>query len=416
MKYKCSRILLTALALTGKTSIGSADTVELFLDEKFKTLEETVPGKFNIDSRLRYEEFDAGSGLLTVPDFGPRDRAGTSLRIRYGYTTPDFNGFNAMVEGETLTRLGGEPDDIHPLDNIGDGTDLNQAWVRYENDNSGNIKIGRQIYFLDDHRFIGKAPWRQNIQTFDAATFDYTQVDKLSVKGFYLSEQHPAYGAHNELCAYGLNVSYDFFKELKLTGFYYDIEGDDTGNADESNRTVGLHAAGNFFIHEQDLVYVANIAEQEDTGPSTLNYNASYFSGNLSTVAFDVILGSGFEILEPNFRMPLSSLHRFNGFADALLPTRGFTNGLEDFYIYAGCKIPIGSGIDFKAIYHWFDSRSKGISGENGGEEIDFVASCKINRYLALLSKYGNYATNGGVGNAGAIDKMMFTFEIDFIY
>lgn len=38
-----------------------------------------------------------------------------------------------MAEGETLSRIGGDPDDIHPLDAACDGTDLNQLWVQYAN-------------------------------------------------------------------------------------------------------------------------------------------------------------------------------------------------------------------------------------------------------------------------------------------
>ncbi len=417
MRYKYSHILLAAIILAGLTTIGSANPGEYFLDQQFKTLEETVPGKFNINTRLRYEEFDAGSGFLTGPDFGPKDREGMSLRIRYGYTTPDFNGFTSMVEGETLTRIGGKSDDIHPLDNLGDGTELNQAWIQYDAvDYGSSIKVGRQIYFLDDHRFIGNVDWRQNVQTFDAATFDYAHIDKLSVKGFYFAEQHSVSGLHNKLEAYGLNVSYHFCKGFKLVGFYYDIEGTDSGNASDSNRTVGLRATGDFSFHGQDFTYAASMAEQADNSSDMVDYSASYFAGDLSTTAFDITFGCGFEIMEPNFRMPLSTAHKFNGFADALLPLNGFANGLEDFYIYTGYKISIGNGIAFKVIYHWFDSESNGASGENGGDEIDLVASYKINRYLSILSKYGNYQTDGGVGNAGVADKKMFTFELNFIY
>ena len=407
MKNEYTNTLLAALTLVGGATIASADPVETFLDEQFKSLEESVPGKFSLNARLRYEEFDTPGN----------DRDGTSLRLRYGYTTPDFNGFTGMVEGETLTRVGGNVNDIHPLDELGDGTDLNQAWIQYNNADHGSVKVGRQIYSLDDHRFIGHVGWRQNIQTFDAATFDYTNIDKLSVKGFFLDEQHAVNGTHNELDAYGLNVSYAFAKGFNLTGFYYDIEGDDTGNAAASNKTIGLRATGAFTFSGQDFKYAASIAEQEDTGPSPLDYDAGYFAGDLSTVVSGVTLGGGFEILEPGFRTPLATVHKFNGFSDALLPLGGFTNGLEDFYVYAGYKIPVGNGIALKAIYHWFDSETAGAAGEDGGEEIDLLASYKINKYLSLVGKYGDYDTDGGVGGgAGAADKKMFTFELNFIY
>lgn len=405
MKNEYTNTVLAALTLVGGATIASADPVESFLDDSKKSLEEAVPGKFSVNARLRYEEFETPTN----------DRDGTSIRVRYGYTTPDFNGLSAMVEGETLSRVGGDVNDIHPLDELGDGTDLNQAWVQYKDADYGSIKVGRQIYALDDHRFIGHVGWRQNIQTFDAATFDYTNIEKLSVKGFYLAEQHSVFGAHNELDAYGANVTYAFGKGFKLTGFYYDIEGDDTGNANASNETIGLRATGAFTFSGQDFNYAASIAEQEDTGPSTADYDAGYIAGDLSTKIGDVTVGGGFEIFEPGFRTPLATVHKFNGFADSMLTLSGYDNGLEDFYVYAGYKIPVGNGIAFKAIYHWFDSETS-VAGQDGGEEIDLVASYKINKYLSLVSKYGDYDSDGGVGNRGGVDKKMFTFELNFVY
>ena len=401
-----SLVVLLVVSATG----AIADSVESFLDTTFSRLEDTVPGKFNVDARLRYEEFDLHNGAPI------NDRSGTSFRVRYGYTTPDFSGLTAMVEGETLTRVGGEVNDIHPLDEAGDGTDLNQLWLQYEDANYGRIKIGRQIYALDDHRFIGHVGWRQNIQTFDAVTAEFTGIEKLSIKSFYLAQQHSVNQLHNDLDALGLNVTYTFAPNLALTMFYYDIEGDEASNMNASNKTLGARASGTLRVQDLPIIYAASIAEQTDTGPSTLNYNAAYYAADISTKIKAVTLGGGFEIFESNFRTPLATVHKFNGFADALLPTGGFTNGLEDFYVYAGYTLPVGNGIKAKVIYHWFDSESAGASGQDGGNEIDFIVSYPINQYFSLLAKYGDYDSDGGVGNAGAIDKKMFTCELNFKY
>lgn len=400
---------LTALLAVNTTAL-MGDPVESTLDSAFTELEEIIPGKFSLNARLRYELFDLDNGNPAL------DRDGTSLRVRYGYTTPNFSGFTAMVEGETLTRVGGDHADIHPLDDLGDGSDLNQFWVQYKDADYGSVKVGRQIYTLDDHRFIGHVGWRQNIQVFDAATAEYSGVENLSIKPFYLAEQHAVNGTHNDLEAYGLNASYAYSPSFKLTGFFYNIEGDEAGNANASNKTVGLRATGTFMLDELPITYAASIAEQEDTGPSTLNYDAGYFAADLSTKVEGITFGGGFEILEAGFRTPLATVHKFNGFADALLPLGGFTNGLEDFYVYAGYTIPIGNGINTKVIYHWFDSESGGAAGQGGGTEFDLLASYKINNYLSLVGKYGDYSEDGGVGNAGAFDKKMFTFELNFSY
>lgn len=418
MKTTYKLTTLAAFAAYGGTALV-ADPVESYLDSTFNKLEESVPGKFSLNTCVRYESFDLYTPTGNLPDGTDADRDGTSIRVRYGYTTPDFSGFTAMVEGDTLTRLGGEHDTIHPLDDAGDGTDLSQAWVQYKDADYGSAKVGRQIYALDDHRFIGHVGWRQNIQVFDAVTANYTGVEKLSIKPFYLDAQNSVTEAHNKMSTYGVNASYAFSKGFNLTGFFYNIESDEAVNADASNQTIGLRATGTFMIDEIPFTYAASIAEQEDTGPSTLNYDAGYFAGDLSAKVEGFTLGGGFEVMEASFRTPLSTVHKFNGFADALLPLNGFDNGLEDIYIYAGYTIPLGNGIKAKVIYHWFDSESGGVAGQDGGTELDLVASYKVNKYFSLLAKYGDYESDGGVGPGGlqgALDKKMFSFELNFVY
>lgn len=413
------KVFALAALFAAATSGLIADSVESYLDSNAAKLEETVPGKFSLNIRTRYEYFNLDTPTGNLDDGTPADRNGTSLRVRYGYTTPDFSGFTAMVEGETVTRLGGKHYDIPPLDDAGDGTDLNQLWVQYMNADYGHAKVGRQIYALDDQRFIGHVDWRQNIQTFDAATADFTQFENLSINAFYLEAQNGVNGVYNKLDTYGANVSYEFSKELKLTGFYYYIAGDESRIDNASNETVGIRATGTFMIEELPFTYAASFADQSDAGASSLDYNATYFAGDLSAKVEKITLGGGFEIMEAAFRTPLATVHKFNGYADALLPLNGFTNGLEDFYVYAGYTIPVGNGIKTTVTYHWFDSESGGTSSQNGGTEIDLVASYKLNKYATLLAKYGNYQEDGGVGKRGLqgqFDKEMFTFELNFIY
>ncbi|MEM1223980.1 MAG: alginate export family protein [Verrucomicrobiota bacterium] len=396
--------MVSALALAGAGSNVSA-SVESTLDDAFAPLKE-VPGKFSINTRLRYEIFDLDNGNPAL------DRDGTSLRVRYGYTTPDFEGFTAMIEGETLTRVGGDAGDIHPLDDAGDGTDLNQAFIAYKNADFGSAKVGRQIYALDDQRFIGHVGWRQNIQTFDAATAAFTGVDNLTVNAFYFNAVERVNLDSNPLDSFGINVNYKLAPEAVVTVFYYDIENDDLIGF--NNETLGIRFTGTAKIDDFAFKYLLSYATQDgvDTGEE-----GDYFAGDISGSFSGFTLGAGFEILEAGFRTPLATVHKFNGFADALLPVTGFTNGLEDIYVYAGYKIPVGEKkfIPVKVIYHWFDSEES-VAGQNGGSELDFVASYAVNKYLSLVAKYGDYSEDGGVGNAGAFDKTMFTFEVNFKY
>ncbi|MFP4166445.1 MAG: alginate export family protein [Opitutales bacterium] len=125
--------------------------------------------------------------------------------VRYGYTTPDFSGFTAMVEGETLYAWS-DSDQLHFLDEAVQGTELNQFWAQYAEADYGSLKLGRQIYTLDDHRFIGHVGWRQNIQTFDAATIAFTGIENLTVNGFYLDAVNRVNGDDVAMNGYGLNT------------------------------------------------------------------------------------------------------------------------------------------------------------------------------------------------------------------
>lgn len=414
MNKRQTTILLSALTAAGSAFAQSTSVVETFWDEQTSSLEQAVPGKFNINIRQRYESFDLDTPSGTLGDGTKADRDGASMRIRYGYTTPNFAGFTAMVEGETLTRLGGEHDDIHPLDDAGDGTDLNQAWVQYADAEYGKAKVGRQIYALDDHRFIGHVGWRQNIQTFDAATVNFTMIEDLSVKAFYSDAVNRVNDDYFKMDTFGVNISYTFNEAFNLTGFYYEMNNAD--NVAFENETLGLRATGSVSVGEQKFKYAGSLATQDFATLPSGEDDATYLAGDLSTVVSGVTLGGGFEILDAGFRTPVATVHKFNGFADALLPVTGFSNGLEDMYVYAGYTIPVGKGINTKVIYHWFDSESGGAPGEDGGSELDLLASYKVNKYMTLVGKYGDYNTDGGVGGAGGNDKKMFTFEMNFIY
>ena len=394
---------MTLLAFAAGASSLPADPVESFFDEQFGKLESSVPGKFSLNLRSRYEIFDLDNGNAAL------DRDGSSVRVRFGYTTPDFNGFTAMAEGETLSRIGGEPNDIHPLDAAGDGSDINQLWVQYANADFGKAKVGRQIYTLDDHRFIGHVGWRQNIQTFDAATVDFTAIDKVSVKAFYSDAVNRVNGDYFVMDTYGVNISTKFTPALALSFFYYEL--DKADNAAFENETFGLRATGTVSYLDQSFKYAFSGAEQDfEDG------DAGYLAGDLSTAVNGLTIGGGFEILEPGFRTPVATVHKFNGFADALLPITGFTDGLKDFYAYLGYKIPVGKGIPVKLIYHDFSPETDNDPARDGGTEIDLVASYKLNKYATLVTKYGDYSEDGGVGNAGAFDKQMFTLEMNFVY
>jgi hypothetical protein len=64
-------------------------------------------------------------------------------------------------------------------------------------------------------------------------------------------------------------------------------------------------------------------------------------------------------------------------------------------------------------IYHSFDPDS---GSADYGDEIDFVASYKVNEYVSLMAKYGYYFADDEFAGVGGADKSMFTFDVNFAY
>jgi len=393
------RIAATALAVVASPLTAEEEAASP-LSSAVSQLE-SIPGKFSLNTRLRYEEFEKPG----------TDTGGTSIRARYGYTTPSFNGFTAMVEGETLSRIGDDADELPGLDNAGDGTDLNQLWVQYKDADLGSAKLGRQIYVLDDQRFVGHVGWRQNIQTFDAFTGAVTAIDNLTLKAFYFDGVERVNANSDQLDSIGLNLTYKFAPSAVLTAFYYDIENEDAAAFD--NTTVGARYVGSTDAVGLGFKYALSYASQSDV---TSGKEGDYYAADLSTAVSGVTLGLGIEVLEEGFRTPLATVHKFNGFADKFAkPSLSGTigDGLEDVYVYAGYKIPVGNGLTTKVIYHDFSPESG--SGK-GGDEIDLVAAYKLNKYTKAVAKYGDYSADSGAAGSFEDDQRMFSFELNFIY
>ena len=117
-------------------------------------------GKASVDFRYRYEFVDQEG-------FGKNAEAST-LRSRLSLASAPLKGFSGMLEADDVRSVGS--DDYNSTENgntqypvVADpeGTDLNQAWVRYAWE-SANGTLGRQRILHGNQRFIGGVAWRQN--------------------------------------------------------------------------------------------------------------------------------------------------------------------------------------------------------------------------------------------------------------
>ena len=157
--------------------------------------------------------------------------------------------------------------------------------------------------------------------------------------------------------------------------------------------------------------YKLTYAHQSDYADSTLDYEADFFAIDVKLSVKDLGFGGvGFQLLGSDggaaaFQFPLGTNHAYQGWADVFLSTPA--SGVEDFYIYAGTKLPFG--INAKVFYHDY-SANKG-SGDLG-TEFDFVLAKKINKNWSVLAKFADY--NGE--DSGNADRTKFWLETTFTF
>lgn len=111
-------------------------------------------GSATLDARYRYETVDDSTNL---------DAKASTLRTRLGFTTSTKKALSAHIDFETVTRLLADPD-YNSTGNgqttfatVADpnGSELNQAFLKYQFSPEITAIAGRQRIILDNARFVG---------------------------------------------------------------------------------------------------------------------------------------------------------------------------------------------------------------------------------------------------------------------
>lgn len=321
-------------------------------------------GNFYGDLRYRYETVDQ-DGPAPITD---KAHAST-LRLRTGFKTGTYAGFQGLVEFDLVGNLGADDynDSIngqtqYPLIADPELEMLNQLWVSWSGLSGTSVKLGRQAMNLDNQRFVGTVGWRQNDQTFDALTIENQSIDKLSLLYSYVDNVNRIFGPEHPLGDYDTethlaHATYAFQPWLNITGYGYWMDFDLAPAS--SSRTFGLRLNGEQKINDLwTFLYEAEAAEQDEHGNNPADYDATYFHLSPGVKRGGLTLAAGFESLEGDgtsaFQTPLATLHAFNGWADKFLTTPA--NGLEDAYGKISYKIsgvgPWADNTVLDVVYH----------------------------------------------------------------
>ncbi|HEU4517158.1 MAG TPA: alginate export family protein [Steroidobacteraceae bacterium] len=378
-------LLLASLAAPTSAADDAAD----FLRE----------GKASLDLRYRFENVEQ--------DDKPESADANTLRIRLDLASGEIAGFSGLLGVDHVETIGTATyDDTrnarveYPVIADPQGTDLNQAWLRYRGAKDTVLKLGRQKISIGNERFVGPVGWRQNEQSFDAvslathavpgASVTYAWVDRV-LRVFGPDEGAPPAELSSDSHLLDVRTTSLPLGVLAVYGYHLDFRNAPQLSAD----TLGLRYDG-----ERDLPdgfrlgWAIEYARQREAGDNAADIDAHYQLVELKlafpvtgvTVGREVLSGERgtFEAAtNPAFQTPLATLHPFQGWADKFTTTP--PAGVEDVYLGVSTKL---AGWKGQALWHDFKAEA---TDAQYGSELDLVVSRRFRDRYELLAKYAYY-------------------------
>ena len=335
------------------------------------------------NARLRYEN---------ARQDGFADSAnGLTLSLRTGIEATLFPKVKALVEGQVV---------FTPVDDFNDGTGdnpqfpvildpnsvvLNRAQIQVELREQTFLTIGRQVLKVDDQRFIGEAPFRQNQQVFDAIHFGTRTKSGNTFQAGYINQANSPLGSDNingRLSGDSYFLNTNIGTPLgRFGGFHYafDLEtGLDTApNSNFSSSTSGFRYDGRWHADEIGLDVEAAFAKQRDFADNPSDFNATYWLAGIRGFWGPARAGFRVESLGSDngvaIQTPIGSRHKFQGEGDVFLITPD--TGVVDFEtsaLWAFGGVGPFRNITLASQYHWFQSA---INDDQLGTEFDVKLS-----------------------------------------
>ena len=396
MNIPSSAISIASAGLLAATLAmpASAANVGTDIADAFKN------GKFNVDFRYRYEFVDQDS----LDD----DANASTIRSRLVFQSAEYKDFSVNLGLDDLRTIGNgnynstrNGQGAYPTVADPKGTEVNIASLVWTGLDGVKVEAGRQRIKRGNLRFIGNVGWRQNEQTYDAASVSYDITDDINVYYGFVGEVKRIFGPDDPNAAnqpagsissdsHLVDTNWKILPLLNVSayGYFLDLDDDSGSAANEANLssdTYGLRVTGKGeFSDNLSFTYAAEYANQQDAGDSVLDLDEDYtlleaglgmgiFS---TTLGYEILTGSG-NAANGAFQTPLATLHKFNGWADQFLSTP--IGGLEDMYLKASVKALGGT---FSAAYHDF---SQETGSSDYGTEIDLKAKWKFLENYSVL-------------------------------
>ncbi len=282
------------------------------------------------------------------------------------------------------------------------------------------LRYGRQMFNLDNLRFIGAVAWRQMPQTYNATTIFDNSIEGLDLMASYVTQVNTITTATRDQDSVLLNAKYKAMDELTVTGYGYLLE--------NFGDTYGIALTGKPKISDTlTLNYRAEYAMMGDASltdnPTAVqeNADADYYNLELGMNMSGILAGINYEVQSGDddltdgenntFSTPLGTNHAHNGWADKFLATPA--QGLVDLNVMVGYKSK-EVGV-LKAIYHDFSSD---VGSLDYGTEIDLLYKRAIPGVKGLggMLKYADFSSDnsGATLTGGDVDTQKFWVMLDY--
>ena len=356
---------------------------------------------FTGNLRYRYEFFGQD-----VPD---TESKASTLRLGLTANAKLGAGFSAFAELESVHQIGEDDYNIptipsqampgFPVIADPEGAELNQGYLAWAGPAKTLVKLGRQEVKLNEGRFISNSYWRQNHQSFDAATLVSAPFANTTVELGYLAKVLRVAGgeASNgraEMSSEFFQFGYTFPKVgvAKVYGLFLDFDKELTNSID----TVGARFDLNYPpANGWSAIGTLDYAKQKDAGSNPNDVDAAYRLIELGVKAWGIDFIAGNALLEGNgatdkFITPLA--HPFNGLTEFFLVTP--TNGLDATYLKAAGPVPGLKGVTATAVYYDYQSDSGSL---DFGREFDLDIAWKaepIAKNLIVGWRFAQYSAD----------------------
>jgi len=371
------------------------------------------------EARLRHESVDQ-DGLAAEAE-------ALTLRVRAGVEAKAWR-WSAVVEGQaTLAIVDDYFDGLHgaatrPLVADPENIALARAQLRYATP-SFAVTAGRQRIALDDDRFVGAVPFRQNGQSFDAVRAEITPAKGVKADLTYAWSVRTIWGIDGvgarQQAVSGDNLFGNISVQTpvgKAVAFAYLVDQDEAAMQGFrlSSQSYGVRLDGNRPLGKAKIAWQLSYARQSDWHRNPNDYTADYWLADVAVDLGGPQFGAGYEILGADkgaaltsFQTPLATGFKFQGWADKFLTTP--PDGVRDLYASAGwgwkALGPL-KAVTLQVIWH--DYRSDRAS-RSYGDEIGLLASAKLGKVTAS-ARYAHYDAD-----TFATDTDKFWLQLDWM-